>query len=307
MMKPWSSQIEMTEGCFRRCPWCAVGNEKLFPVGVYKFMTLEMADKISNQLNAWLNKSIRIEFAMAGEPLLNPNYLKIIKIFNKNFPMAQLQLSTNGILLMDKFKQKVEQLFEAGLNLLVLDMYNPEGKSLKKLVWRTSFNVKNLEIIDFYKTKKTPYRNYGNKSKMIFLMSDISEKSGERTNRKLFNHAGNVDFEKSKKYNIFPILKPLEKKCTNVFRELVIKYNGKITICCMDFARERIVGDVNENTLKNIWESDYYMILRALLFRKNRSFLPCSKCDYWGGFRQGIGLFDPMSSISSEELLNCVK
>ena len=92
--KPWSVHVELSEGCNRRCKFCGI--HSLYREGFipYKFMSVETAKNIAKSLNTWLDKC-RIEFAMQGEPLLNPNSTKIFNAFRTHFPKAQILLTSN--------------------------------------------------------------------------------------------------------------------------------------------------------------------------------------------------------------------
>uniref|UniRef100_A0A6M3IJJ3 Putative iron-sulfur cluster-binding domain contining protein n=1 Tax=viral metagenome TaxID=1070528 RepID=A0A6M3IJJ3_9ZZZZ len=295
-MNPWSISVELTQGCNRNCEWCGVS----YASKGYNFMELYLAVFIAKQLNTWFPKGKRIEFALGGEPLLHPKYLDAIAIFRKFYSNSQLQLSTNGITLLKDFEFKVIELFSHGLNILVLSMYEPEGKILKDLVY--SSNLKNIEVIDFHSSKETPWYNFGNKVKKLFLMGDISIQQGtKRNSRKLLNHAGNIV---SQKFNIFPLAVPLQKKCTNVFRELVIRYDGTVTACCMDFSRKLVMGNAKNTLLKLIWNGVKFNAVRTLLYRERRDLLdPCMLCNYYGGFMQGIGLYDIHDDVTDEDVL----
>ena len=102
---------------------------------VLKFMDSVLARDIAYELNKWFDgKGKRIEFALQGEPTLNPNILEIIAEFREHYPKCQLLVSTNGdhlgfdplgVLLSKGSKVvSVEKLFESGLNILMIEAYD---------------------------------------------------------------------------------------------------------------------------------------------------------------------------------------
>ena len=74
--------------------------------------------------------------------------------------------------------------------------------------------------------------------------------------RKLNNQAGYVREDFARELRIPILLKPLRKKCSNVFRELVIKHDGAVTACCMDWQRKLIIGRFPDQSLEEIWNSE---------------------------------------------------
>jgi len=88
--------------------------------------------------------------------------------------------------------------------------------------------------------------------------------------QKLTNRAGNIGE---------PI--KLNNFCNLPFVEFYIAYDGKVLLCCQDWKHEEIMGDLNENTIQEIWNNEKYQEFRKNLLKLNRIGL-CSKCDYWG-------------------------
>ncbi len=58
--------------------------------------------------------------------------------------------------------------------------------------------------------------------------------------------------------------------------------DGRVTLCCMDYGQEEILGNVQESTLEEIWNSDAFNQIRA----KIRGAVPCetkflcNRCEY---------------------------
>jgi len=278
--RPWSIQIELTEGCNRACSFC--GTSGMNP-GI-NFMTLSLAEKLSNDCAQYIPDR-RYEFAMHGEPTLNPNYLKILKMFRDKLPKAQMQLTTNGYSILKTNGDCIPEIMGI-VDFIVLDTYYPERDELRRLAAQSGYKL-------YENDKLSPYANHHRKVKGIFLMDDLGIVSGKTKNRVIFNHAGNATSQ--------PIpTEPLKKKCTNVFREISVCYDGDICGCCMDYSHEYVVGNVNHKTLKEIWDGPEFESLRVALYNKERGFSPCNRCNYTGGMRQG--LLEPTRHLTSDDI-----
>jgi len=288
--EPWSIQIEPTYGCNKKCDFCAItmmGDKKV------NFMSLELADKISKDLGNWLDHK-RIEFAVRGEPLLNPNIFEIINKFRINFKKSQLTMYTNSIKLYKNKNLKIdviEDLYKSGLNYILVENYNGI-EEMKK--FQDDFSDAGYEIYYYHLDKKDKHfwnflTYHGYNDKKIIILNSVSDNKTTKKQRELINCGGNVDFSLKHKYGYRELEKPLEKKCVKPFRELSIFSDGTIPICCMDWKKECIIGKFPEDgTLKEIWNSQFFDISRRLILDRKRYFNPCKKCDYFGGYRQGF-------------------
>ena len=275
---PFSIQIEPTMGCNKNCSFCAIYSLK-DKIKKPLFMTVDLAKKIAIDLNTWLPPR-RIEFALRGEPLLNPNIIDIIKTFREHYPLCQLMLTTNGIVILKRQEKIVNELFDAGLNLLNIDCYNHTYDKLESICKKSK-----LQVIDYYNnpTKIKLYGYNNHKIQATFLMKDLEVYNGKKLGRSILNMAGNVDPK-----IVEPLEEPLNKKCAKVYREMPIYYNGVVPICCMDWRQELVMGKFPEQSLKNMWMSDEWETVRELTYNKKRITRPCYMCDFGGGFRLGF-------------------
>lgn len=279
--EPNNLQIELVQGCNKKCEFCGIYSIKDIEK---KYMTIEIAEKIVEQIALWIPKK-RIEFAMHGEPLLNYNILKIINIFRKKLPECQLMLTTNGIIL-DNRIDRIKKLFDAGLNILAIDCYNNNYLERKKFLEKNISN--DIDIFDYKDYNIYYYHDI--KTKCIVLYENIVYIKDRR--KKIYNHAGNCNPYYAEKYNYKIIKEPFKKKCTKPFREIIIKYNGNVVICCMDWKQENIIENIRDYKLKDIWYGEKLTNIRKKLFNRDRNIEPCKRCDFDGGFYQGF-LLEP--------------
>jgi len=276
--KPYSIQIELTEGCNRLCRFCGLNGIKRAPFDDLRFMMIETAQVIASQCADFIPRS-RYEFAMKGEPLLNRHALEIFRVFRDSLPKAQMQLTTNGKMLIGDMQNKVHRIFDHGINFILLDTYRPEREELRK----EAASLRGVRVIDFYEDcKVNPWQNHhGKLNRTIFLMDDLGLVGGEKRNRTIFNHAGNS--------GLVPALStPRVAKCTIPFREINISYGGNFNICCMDFGSECVIGNIHYTGLEDMWRGGLMNSIRKILYSKNRGFTPCARCDHPSGMRVGL-------------------
>lgn len=319
--KPWILQVEMTEGCNRRCFFCGIHTlyKDKTRQALYKYMSVQDAFAIAGDLSTWLIKP-RIEFALQGEPTLNPNCTRIIDVFRTQLPKCQLQITTNCDPLRSKdgFNGKrIGQMFRAGLNIFVADYYGePTDMSYAdffsgiKQAARDS-NIEGLEnrTFDFYNEPVQEHaRIWGYQGNDISKIVVIDNTASRNVNRTLNNQSGNTDPEQLitnlglNQYNKMVSGLPKMNRCEQPFRSLSIKYDGAVPICCMDWGREHIMGKFPEDgSYKEIWNSHHYKNVRTLIFHKRRDAMsPCLRCDYHG-YRVGLVENPDVNFVPTEE------
>lgn len=268
---PFSIQIELTEGCNLKCSFCGLQGMRESAIRDYRFMHTDTVARIAEEIYR-LGWKPRIILSMHGEPTLHPHVLSHIKtlrrILHEN---TIISLMTNGYgILRDTAEEtlaRIRQFRNAGLNDLIIDEYSPHGDAAKIHEHITSsrgavdFNVKALEKgVSLYSTRPGSFR----------VLENPPIQVEGAINRHLCNHCGAGG--------------PLDysydgKRCVRPFRELSIRYDGNIALCCNDFRGEYPIGNINEAPMDELWYSKRFEAARILLYHGKRSFKPCLGCN----------------------------
>lgn len=269
---PFTMKIELTEGCNLRCGFCGLQGIREKGDKTYKFLTVENARFIAEQVKS-LGWNSRFEFAMRGEPTMNPDFIEIVAVFRKHLPQASLMMTSNGA---GFFRPpgpvpNLEAVFEAGLNVLCLDDY--EGVNLVPRIREAiiAYDDGTLPHIYEYPDQKAgnPYGRHKPSTKMIVMFKDISIPQ-DGVHNYLSNHCGGAAPLNNKKAG---------KRCARPFREFAIHYNGNVPICCNDWRGAFKAGNVFDQGLGAVWQSASLDAARRKLYRGERDFGPCLGCD----------------------------
>lgn len=280
---PFAVQIELSEGCNLYCDFCGLQGIRTIKEKNFKFMSVENASSIAKQIvKAGWNP--RIEFAMHGEPTMNPDYIQIVNIFRMYLPKHHIMMTSNGggLLRPPGIVQSLCDLFNAGLNIFAFDAY--EYVKIKDKVDALLFPEKKVKVqgeldlgglpfeIHRYPDEKefSPHTRYGHKARKFIRVQDISvAQSG--THSSLNNHCGSGSQ---------PLVNPLKARCAKPFREMSIRWNGDVAICCNDWRGIYKCGNVVRQGLTTVWQSTQFNAARRLLIEGERSALsPCNVCD----------------------------
>lgn len=298
--KPVSCQLEMVWGCNRRCPFCGIHALHL-PLGTYKYMTSDVLVRVAEQINAYA-PHLRLEFGTGGESTLHPAFFRNISTLRQLAPNIQIMLQTNGEPWEDSPVSRVKEFWEAGGNIVSFNCY--KDGIFDHLA--ASLNLVGIPWIDYYDSsnKLTIYHNYGRpkSTRMVFLYRNFTDRLVEGKippSKWINNQGGATPLAVLEKYGRVKKL-PLQAMCTRPYREFIINWDGSMPVCCYDWTDRRIVGNIVQASLQELWEGPEMSAIRATLRSKRRNFSPCDTCDMPGGFRQGIigasgweGMSDP--------------
>ena len=245
--------------CNRSCSFCPVSDTSFYN-NVYQGIDLELYQKILIELKE-VSYSGTILFSAFSEPLLNKNIFLMIEMTKKYLQSSSIEIVSNGDVIIKKSKV-LKKLFDSGLDVLSVSIYDgqEEFDYFEKMV--KYFNIKNGKII--LRRRYLLDDNYG----ITFS-----------------NRAGLVDTQKFKsineeKLNINNL--PLQRNCFYPFYQMVVDYNGDVLMCAHDWKKEKIIGNVKNQNIIEIWNSKIIKQSRKILSKNKRSFKPCMNCDVKG-------------------------
>jgi MoaA/NifB/PqqE/SkfB family radical SAM enzyme len=238
--------VETRSGCNMGCGFCPV-NKSADPrePGLLPLATIE---KVAGEL-ADLGYRHTILLFGNNEPLLDDRILDITRTFRRSCPESTIRILTNGTKLTNDFALA---LFDAGLTTLVVNNYT-DGRTLIGPVRRL----------------------LGEAAR--FADADIRV-SVRRVDEVLTNRAGAAP-------NKARLAEPMAQFCALPFVDLHVTYTGRVVLCCFDATGVTDFGNVNDSTLRELWEGREFRAVRAGLLGKNRgAHQLCAGCDF-DGFR----------------------
>lgn len=273
---PFTIQVEPTEGCNLGCKFCGLRGMRENGTKPWYFMTISQAERIASEI-ARVKWTAKIVFAMHGEPTLNPLLNDIIRKFREYLPNNIFHLITNAYGLARDVKsgkkletmailERVVALKESGINHLMLDNYSQNGDWSKVV---EALNAVSDEVPIYYLDRdKTPmFRS--NKGFDVVVLPPIDEVKIHLV-RNLKNHAG-AAFPPDTAYN--------NQRCAKMFRELSIRFDGNVAICCDDFRGEYPIANINDMDIEALWNHERFQWARILGYHGERSvFHPCNIC-----------------------------
>lgn len=270
---PFAVQVELVEGCNLRCGFCGLNgirgrehNLKLMEHDTLASLCQQMQDA------SW---NARVEFAMHGEPTLHPHAADMVRTAREHLPRAWLMMTSNGGgLVGSSCVAKVRALFDAGLNVLALDDYDGVRlvPKIRESLRQAEDLPPNLQLREYPEDPLgNPHRRGAPSTAVVSFVADISKvRKGDGTHSLLNNHAGSGA--------------PLNdsqagSRCAKPFRELSVRWDGSVALCCNDWRGAYKCGSVVSDGLLTVWNGAAMDAARRRLVQGQRDFGPCRGCD----------------------------
>lgn len=233
-------EIETVNRCNGKCAFCPVSEGN--DRREYHKMSEDLFQKIILQLEE-LDYKGRLALFSNNEPFLDQRIENFAKYARQHLPNAFIYLYTNASLLsLDRYKEIIDYLDE-----LIIDNYN-DSLELNPNVHIINEFIQGKENL-FEKTK-------------IHLRKE---------HEVLFSRGGNAP----NKSNV----NTLKMSCILPFVQLIIRPDGKISLCSNDAYGEMTLGDATEQSLKEIWFGDKCQKVRIALRRGRKNNILCTHCD----------------------------
>lgn len=276
-LSPWAWAIEPVRGCNLRCGHCAI---RAFESDELEYMSDEVWIDTFRLINA-VTPLCRVEMSNAGEPTLHPRLLELLKIGRKLAPRAQFQMTTNGTMI-EKGKITYKQLFNAGMNILYVDMYAPKERHIE-LAEQSGYLW--YEYLDHDIDVPNAWAYHGPHMQFITLMEPPHNWPKKRLSLgRLGTFYNHMDWKAAEKFNMFPVTEPIAKTCSQPFKYISLKQDGYYEFCCQDFFGETAgkLGHVSEGVpgFERYWFGPFMQLHRKHLLDKDRAWSKyCSRCN----------------------------
>lgn len=280
---PLLVDVELTNLCPFTCAMCPTGRGVLMrPKGVMNFKLLE---KIVKECAA---NNCHIRFVRWGEPLAYPQFtdaLRLVKVAG-----LMCHINTNGYYL--------DYELSCALLRLKLDSikFSFQGTTQEEYEkWRGKKGIEvlaNLQKLHALRgNKEYPYISVGTtvtneteeqikKFRMIF---------GRWCDKVTVGRTRNIIAREEKGCN---------PECPEVFNKLSIDWDGIVVACCSDFDRFMMVGDVNKDTLYDIFNGERINYFRKMLAEGRHNELEICR---------GCCANEPMGGVSGANTANTQK
>ena len=293
---PKTVQIQTLSGCNARCQFCPNGHtvNRLSMGSMSEDLFRKIVDEVVQ------HPVRRISPYLMNEPLADPRLPDLIRYITDRKPTgASTTISTNATYLTEEMG---ERLIESGLDSLQISFHGIHKEtyetSMGNLDWETHLNNVNqfIELTRRRKAKKMAItvtmvhtatidqeldeiRDYWNSRGVIVRVHTLENRS----------HA----WVEGQDINVKP-MKPYTN-CDRLMGQAYLLWNGDAVLCCVDWERTTILGNVTERSLQDVWEGEAYTKYRRNYLAGNVGGTLCEGCKVQD---EGDFKFKPSRSLS---------
>jgi radical SAM protein with 4Fe4S-binding SPASM domain len=249
-------------------------------------MGFDLYQKIIDDLCAFEKPIKVLRLYKDGEPLLHPRFADMVRYAKERGCALQIDTTTNASLL---GPARNLELISAGLDRIHISLNGLSDQAYREF---TGYKMNFSKLVD---NVRHFYEHRGNCLVCIKMVGDnLSRKDRERffeifgdiADRIFIEHVAPCwptfemnDAEANSEVGIYGQEIREVEVCPYVFYSLSINSDGKVSLCFLDWARQLIVGDVNTQSFKEIWNGEALFTYRKMnLSRKRKEHIICGVC-----------------------------
>jgi len=275
--------IDVTEHCNLACIHCPHPKFSKSKIWKGRHLDVQLHKKIIEEV-ASDGKGVcqYIRYTANGEPLIHPNFIKMIEYAGKKLTETSINVTTNGKILTEK---RAKSLLDAGVDVfdISLDAFTPTTYAkvrIKGDLDRTKANVLRL-----WKLKQEG----GYKSKLVvsFVVQPQNQHEAEEF-EKFWKEIG-IDYVVMRKLHSsggsksdLVKVESVRYPCLYPWERITIAPDGKLHFCPQDWVHGSEIDDFRNVTIKEVWQGEFMKHLREAHLNNNFScYNFCANCPDW--------------------------
>ncbi len=280
--------IEPTNICNLKCPLCPSGNGTLKRErGVMSFETFK---KVIDEIRHY---ALMVVLWNQGEPFLNPDFCRMVR-YASDAGLYTLTSSNLNIM------PSADEVIDSGLDAMIISLdgttqetynrYRVNG-TLEKVLQ----NVRQLASRKTQRGAKNPILRWQflvmkhNEHELETVKAMAREYKVDKLELKSVQIYQKSDIEeflptdpKYRRYKVskgdFELKYTIKNKCKRLWAEPVVNWNGEVGVCCFDKDVEWKVGNIHDDSLRNIWHNGSFTKLRRQILRNRSAIKMCRNC-----------------------------
>lgn len=283
---PVALSIELTNNCNLNCPECLSGSGMMSRGR--GFMDLRLFQKILDEAGPYL---LNMNLYFQGEPMMHPGFFSFLeRAVDLNTTVA-----TNGHFLTGG---NAEKLTVSGLNRLIISLDGMDQASYSSYRKNGNFNlvmegIRNVAeakkrnfsslklIIQFLVNKNNEYQILSAKNFAREVNASLKFKSMQIISKEAYEEWLPSHW-KFRRYELvksrYIIKNPFPDRCARLWFNPVITWEGKVLPCCFDKDGEHVMGNLCDESFRDIWNGDNYRIFRQKVLTGRKYVEICRNC-----------------------------
>lgn len=288
LKKEFPSQIiiDVSENCNLACVHCPHANFKKSKVYNGNFLDIELNNKMVDEVKKYgQGMTQQIRYTAAGEPLLHPKILEMIK-YAVDKSETLVSITTNGTLL---DKDKIKGLLDVGIDLIDISIDAYSDDIYSKIRINGNLEITRNNVLDLLRERKK--RKKRTKVVVSFVEQPLNchetsdfkryweDKGVDYVIIRRLHSAGGAKKNISKKLNI---TNEERKPCVYPWERIVLNAKGYLDFCPASWLGLSHIIDYSSTSVFEAWQSDFYTKLReAHICNELQNYSACAGCPDW--------------------------
>lgn len=266
LAQPYVLLVDPSSLCNLRCKWCPSGYDALISATkrAQQIMPFELFQKIVEQAAEFDTPFRVLRLYKEGEPLVNPQFEEIIKLAKQSGHFSRIDTTTNGLLLDPERNRRI---IEAGIDQINISVNGVDAEQMYKHTGR------HVDFQAYVRNIQDLCEHRGNCMIYIKSIQDVLSESEQKKFFQLFGEMADrvylerlspdwPDFDVSQSGYSFEDIgnygQPVEQRtvCPYLFYMMVVNADGTVSTCVGDWKHHQLVGDIHNDSLKEIWQGE---------------------------------------------------
>lgn len=287
--QPYAIMIDPSGACNFKCCFCPCNNATENQSNRHTVMAFDMFTSIVDGLTQFPGKVPVIDLYGLGEPLLNRNFVRMVKYLKSKNVCHMIRTTTNGSLLT---KALIDELVDSGIDYVKISIEGLSASDYKEICDITIDYDELIENIRYlYKKSRgkfeigtkiisSAFSSQEDRQRYLDLFSPITDYTYIRnvqTNWAEFDNLVIPDGTEDGKYCNNKI--PPYDVCSYPLTHMLVHSNGDIGLCCYDWKHETAYANIAQMSVPEAWTSKELQAIRLAHLTGKRGTLPyCRSC-----------------------------
>lgn len=269
--------IGITNLCNANCIMCPHCKIKKFGT-----MKMKLYKKIIDDIVSCGIKSVNLSFF--GEAMLDKTLVEKIKY--AKFKGLSVSFFTNAALM---FEDRSREIIKAGVDSITISMDSNDKKTYEKIRRNCSYDDVRKNILDFLKVRE----EVGKKNVRLSLVAVLMDENYDELKEYYRFWENKVDginlinmenrsesFDKKSDKSLSYKKGLIREPCMLLWSRLVVDWDGEVVLCCNDYAHKVVIGNLNKESIKDVWFGKKMSAIRNIHKKGDFSKIPfCDKCN----------------------------
>ena len=268
--------IEPVSTCNLKCPFC-FQTDKTFTKKPYMgVMDFELFKKLADEADTIGVGAITL--ASRGEPTLHKRFSEMLEYLGKKENIFEIKINTNATFLNEKICHSI---LKNNITQIVISADHYQKEEYERLRKNSNYEkiIKNVD--NLFEIRKKYYPNSSTEIRVSGIDADKNLNRDKFRNfwiKRSDHVTASFPLERWNTYKNKPH-KDINDPCENLWDRMYVWFDGKVNPCDADYKSFLSFGDLNKDSIKNIWNDKKIEKLREEHLNNERcKTSPCDRC-----------------------------